>query len=78
MGKSAEAVSPATYARPAESDAIEKPVSLFVPPRKVEYCSVPVSVLSSDTKATPLVTAPAGGMEPAVCGKFVDEVVPVT
>src|ERR1700733_379491 len=77
VGKSREAVWPTTYARPAESDAIEKPVSLLVPPRKVEYCKVPVRGLSMDMNATPLATLPAGGIDPTVCGKFADEVVPV-
>jgi hypothetical protein len=48
-----------------------------VPPKKVEYCRVPVSVLSSDTKATPCDTFAGGGIAPAVCGKLVDAVDPV-
>ena len=50
----------------------------MLPPRKVEYCSVPFTMLRSDTNATPFATpAPGGGMEPTVTGKFADEVVPV-
>ena len=56
---------------------MELPLSLLVPPKKVEYCRVPVSVLSSDTKATPCDTFAGGGIAPAVCGKLVDAVDPV-
>ena len=52
-------------------------MSLLVPPRKVEYCSVPVAVLTSDTNATPFVTVLGAGIELAVTGKFDDPVVPL-
>lgn len=75
IGKSNELVPPVTYALPAESVAIPNPMSPPVPPKNVEYWLAGVPVVSiRETKATPLVTIPAGGIELAVTGKLDDKV----
>src|SRR5277367_6403007 len=55
------------------------PAQPLFPPKNVEYwLGVALAVLSSETNATPVVTAPAEGIEFAVTGKSGDDVSPVT
>jgi hypothetical protein len=53
-GKSKEHVCPVMYAPPLKSTAMPVPVSVSVPPRKVEYTNAAPAGFSSVTKASAL------------------------